>query len=71
MQVWKITWLDAEGNTRIRFRSSQHESLKRLTRLKNEGLSGVVELVAIPSNKLKLLDFLNAQIAITEDGLNV
>lgn len=66
MKVWKITWLDNAGNTRVRYRTSQHESLKRLTRLKKEGLSGVIELVTIPTNRFELLDFINGQMALAE-----
>lgn len=66
MKVWKITWLDKAGNARVRYRTSQHESLKRLTRLRKEGLSGVIELATIPTNRFELLDFINGQMALAE-----
>jgi hypothetical protein len=66
MKVWKITWMDSDGNTRTRYRTSQHESLKRLTRLRKEGLSGVIELVTIPTSRFELLDFINGQMALAE-----
>jgi len=66
MKVWKITWVDKTGNTRVRYRTSQQESLKRLTRLKKEGLSGIIEIATIPTSRFELLDFINGQMALAE-----
>ncbi len=66
MNVWKITWLDKAGKKRTRYKTNQHESLRRLTRIKKEGLVGVIESANIPANKFELVDFINGQITIAE-----
>ncbi len=66
MNVWKITWLDKAGKKRTRYKTNQHESLRRLTRIKKEGLVGVIESANIPANKFELVDFINSQITIAE-----
>ncbi|MFZ9063630.1 MAG: hypothetical protein ACO22U_08370 [bacterium] len=66
MKVWKITWLDKRGRKRTRYKTNQHESLKRLARIKRDGLSGIIESASIPGNKFELVDFINGQITIAE-----
>lgn len=66
MKVWKITWLDKRGRKRTRYKTNQHESLKRLARIKRDGLSGIIEAASIPANKFELVDFINGQITIAE-----
>ncbi len=66
MKVWKITWMDEAGKKRTRYRTNQHESLKRLARIKKEGLSGIIETVTIPTNRFELLDFINGQMELAE-----
>jgi hypothetical protein len=66
MNVWKITWLDKSGRKRTRYKTNQHESLKRLARIKKDGLCGVIESTNIPANRFELVDFINAQITIAE-----
>lgn len=66
MNVWKITWLDKTGKKRTRYKTNQHESLRRLARIKRDGLSGVIESASIPANKFELVDFINGQITIAE-----
>ena len=66
MKVWKVTWLDKSGRKRTRYKTNQHESLKRLARIKRDGFSGVIESTSIPENKFELVDFINGQITIAE-----
>ncbi len=66
MKVWKITWLDDLGKKRTRYKTNQHESLRRLARIKKDGLSGVIESARIPEDRFQIVDFINAQITIAE-----
>jgi hypothetical protein len=66
MKVWRITWLDKTGRKRTRYKTNQHESLRRLARIKKDGLSGIIETASIPESRFEIVDFINAQITIAE-----
>lgn len=70
MNVYKITWMDKSGRKRTRYKTNQHESLRRLARIRREGLSGIIESANIPADKFELVDFINGQITLAEGERN-